>query len=156
MPTLTEKNVLKVFNKHKRKLIKSIGTNSTTDGQLNIIGNQLFRNQYIGTYSQDNLPFHKIKNKSFAIINTDTKNKGGVHWVALYFTPKTVFIWDSYGRDSRVLLPIFTKQLSNRNIKFKDSDPDADQSKKSKICGPLCLSWMLTVKEVGVKNAMKV
>jgi hypothetical protein len=153
---LTEKEVLKVFNQHKRKLIKLMGSGSTTDGQLNAVGYTLFGKRYIGTYSQDNLKFNKIKNNSFAIINTDTKNKGGVHWVALYFTPKTVYIWDSYGRSSHTLLPIFVKQLKNRKLKFIDSDPDADQSKKSKICGPLCLGWMLTVKEVGVLNAIKV
>ena len=156
MPTLTEKEVLKVFNKHKRKLIKLMGTKSTTDSQLNTVGNALFGRQYIGTYSQDNLKFNKIKNKSMAIINTDTQGKGGTHWVALYFTPKTVYIWDSYGRSSRVLLPIFTKQLSTRKLKFIDSDPDVDQSKRSEICGQICMSILLTINEVGVRNAMKV
>jgi hypothetical protein len=153
---LTEKEILKVFNKHKKRLIKLMGTKSTTDRQLNIIGNKLFGNQYLGTYSQDNLPFHKIKNNNFAIINTDIAGKSGTHWVALYFTAKKVYIWDSYGRSSKKLLPIFTKQLKTRKLKFIDSDPDEDQSYKSEICGQLCISIMLTIKDVGVVNAMKV
>ncbi len=156
MPKLTEKQVLKIFNKHKKRLIKSMGIKSTTDRQLNIIGNQLFGNQYLGTFSQDNLPFHKVKSNTFAIINTDTAGKSGVHWVALYFTSKTAYIWDSYGRSSRKLLPVFTKQLKTHKFKFIDSDPDADQSKKSEICGQISLAWMLTIKEVGIVNAMKV
>jgi hypothetical protein len=159
---LSEKEVMKVFNKHKKTLLQQMGINSTSDTQLNTVGNELFGKQYIGTFSQDSLPWKRVhsalkKNtNSFAIINTDTFGKAGVHWVALYFTPKTVYIWDSYGRDSKKLLPIFIKQLKSRKYKFKDSDPDADQSKKSQICGQISLGFMLTVQDLGITNAMKV
>jgi hypothetical protein len=153
---LTEKEVMKIFNKHKKMLIQLVGTKSTTDTQLNTIGNKLFGRQYLGTFSQDNFPWQKVRTDSFAIINTDTQGKAGVHWVAVYATAKTIYIWDSYGRNSKQLLPIFTKQVLTRKLKFKDSDPDADQSKKSQICGQICMAWMLTVKQLGIANALKV
>ena len=156
MPKLSEKETLIIFNKYKKTMIKLMGSKSTTSRQLNIIGNQLFGNRYIGTFSQDNIPFHKVKPDTFAIINTDTQGKPGVHWVALYFTAKTAYVWDSYGRDSNKLLPVFIKQLKLRNIRFKNSDPDEDQSRTSEICGQLCLAFMLTVDKIGVMNAMKV
>jgi hypothetical protein len=158
---LSEKEVLKSFNKHKKALIKAIGTKSTTDRQLDTMGKQRFGAKYLGTFSQDNIPWKQVNsalnfNNAFAIINTDTVGKAGVHWVGLYVTAKTVYIWDSYGRKSKTLLPIFVKQLKTRKHRFKDSDSDTDQSKKSQICGQLCLSWILTVKELGIMNAMKV
>ena len=158
---LSEKDVLIVFNKHKKALIKAMGTKSTTDRQLNTMGKQLFGAKYLGTYSQDNIPWKKVHsiinfNNTFAIINTDPVGKPGVHWVGLFVTAKTVYIWDSYGRKSQTLLPILVKQLKTRKYKFKDSDNDTDQSRRSQICGQLCLSWMLTVKDLGIHNAMKV
>jgi hypothetical protein len=158
---LSEKEVLKSFNKHKKALIKAMGTKSTTDRQLNTMAKQLFGAKYLGTYSQDNIPWKKVNsilnfNNTFAIINTDPVGKHGVHWVALYITAKTVYIWDSYGRNSKALLPLFVAQLKTRKYRFKDSDNDIEQSKKSQICGQLCLSWMLTVKDLGIMNAMKV
>jgi hypothetical protein len=158
---LSEKEVLKSFNKDKKALIKAMGTKSTTDRQLNTMGKQLFGAKYLGTYSQDNIPWKKVNsilnfNNTFAIINTDPVGKPGVHRVALYITAKTVYIWDSYGRNSKALLPLFVAQLKTRKYRFKDSDNDIEQSKKSEICGQLCLAWMRTVKDLGIMNAMKV
>jgi hypothetical protein len=161
--TIREKNVMKVFNVHKKAMLKSMGHNITSSTILNDKGNQLFNNivangnMYLGTFSQDNLPWHKIKNKKkpiMAIINTDVANKPGVHWVALYITPKTIYIWDSYGRDTNKLLPVFAKQMKFYKIKSKDADPDKNQTNTSKICGQLCLSFLSTVKQVGIRNAL--
>ena len=155
--TQREKDTMKIFKQYKKSMVKSMGSNITSSNILNDKGNKLFGNRYLGTFSQDNLPFALIKRKkstTLAIINTDVLGKKGEHWVALYITPKTIYIWDSYGRPSKKLLPVFAKQLKYHKIRSIDTDPDSDQANTSTICGQLCLAWLLTVKKAGIKNAL--
>jgi hypothetical protein len=156
---MKEKDVMKIFNKNKKIMLFQMGHKTTTNYQLDEMGKKLFNKLYIGTFPQDKIPFNKIlktKTPKYLIINTDVAGKQGTHWIALYFTPKIAYIFDSYGRTTKELLPVLTKQLQKKNIKIKDSDYDLDQSELSKICGPLCLSFLLTVKQIGIRNSLKI
>jgi hypothetical protein len=158
MKTLSEKQVLRKFKTNKKKMIEILGVKSTLDSDLTDLGKKLFDSMYLGTFSQDNLPWSKIKKKNsiYAIINTDTSKGPGVHWVALAITPKTIYIWDSYGRNAERLLPKLTKQIKGKKIKIREADPDKDQSDSSEICGALCLAWLSCVKQLGIRNSLKI
>jgi hypothetical protein len=149
MPNLSEKEVMRVFNRHKRKFMHILGTKATSDHQLNVVGRKFFP-QFAGAFPQDT----RIKSKptrQFIILNVDTKEMGGSHWCAVLKNDKTYYVYDSFGRKARRLLPHFSK---GKLIVNSDSDPE--QFGDSQICGVLCMAWISTVDEIGIRNALKV
>ena len=150
MVVLTEKQVMRVFNKYKKQMISVLGNKVTIDSQLTTVGKHLFGPLYVGTFSQSYKPKAKPSKQMF-IINVDTKGMPGTHWVAVFKNGKTYYMYDSFGRRSHRLLPVFS---GGRLV--IDSDRDAEQHPSTDICGPLWLAWLSTVKDLGIRNALKV
>ena len=155
---MNEKEVMAVFRKYKKQMISLLGRTVTRDPQLDYIGKQLFGNKFIGVFGQNNANWARLKAipNSMMIINTDVAKKPGKHWVAIYRANKTIYVWDSFGRETKKLLPIFQKQVVGNKMKLRQADPDKEQRGKSQVCGQMSLAWLLTVKELGIRNAMKV
>ena len=143
----------KEFVKSKKQLIKKLGKNALYDGQIMEEGQILFGNKFIGVFSQDTIPLHKI---GYMIFNVDTSKQTGSHWVACYSTNKCLYIYDSFGRHSERLLPILTNKLHRKNIHFKDSRHDAEQYGDTQVCGQLSLAWLCVVKSMGIRKALKI
>ena len=149
MPNLSEKEVMKVFNRHKRKFMRLLGTKATSNHQLNVVGKKFFP-QFAGAFPQDT----RIKStpaRQFIILNVDTKSMGGSHWCSVFKNGKTYYVFDSFGRKARRLLPHFSKGKLVIN-----SQLDPEQFGDSQICGVLCMAWIATVDELGIRNALKV
>ena len=91
-----------------------------------------------GTYPKDLLP--KFKNKPFAIIvNTDSSDKAGEHWVAIFSDNEMTEYFDSFG------LP----PLHHEIIKYLDSIANdwhynslTIQSVTSMTCGLFCVLYI--------------
>ena len=66
-------------------------------------------NNYIGTFSKDNVPILK-KNQS-SIVNLANLNKMGTHWVGIKFINNKLFYFDSYG------IPFIPDIIKKNNIK---------------------------------------
>jgi hypothetical protein len=150
MPPLTEKQVMRVFNAHKKRLIKQLGSKSTSDKQLTDTGKLLLGPRFQGAFPQN----HTIKTTpkvQYLILNVDTRGKPGSHWVGVVKNNKTFYVFDSFGRTSRKLLPIFS-----RGKLVIDSEYDAEQFGSSEVCGQLCICWLMTVRQLGIRNALKV
>ena len=155
MVATTEAVAEQMFRKYKKQFIKKMGSGSTTDAQLDEQGKRLFGKQYIGAYPQDQAPLGRTGR--YAIVNTDVTNGPGVHWVAMYLTPKTVYAFDSFARPSASLLKTLTKNAKGKKIKIIDSDKsDQEQFGSTSICGQLCLAWLCTVQKLGVRAAIKI
>lgn len=150
---MSEQKAELLFKKYKTQLIAKLGRKALYNDQLDSIGKQLFKT-WNGVNPQDQVSLKP----GYQIINVDTSKQSGSHWVAIYSTKKTFYIYDSFARRSTNLLKILTKKLSQKNIKFLDSDrSDAEQfGNKSEVCGQLSLAWLLVVKEMGIRAAMKV
>lgn len=140
-----------LFKKYKKQLIKQFGKKALYNDQLDNICTKLFGSKYLGTHPQDQV----VLKPGYQIINVDTSKQSGSHWVGIYQTQNTVYIYDSFGRPSSTLLKILTKKLNKKNIKFVDSDNEPEQfGYISEICGQLCISFLMVVKELGVKRAI--
>jgi len=147
-----DKKVDTLFKAYKKKLIAEIGTKATTDTELTKYGKRLFGTKYIGTYSQnEKIPKSNIKQK-FYIINVDTVGEPGTHWVAVVQNGNTYYIYDSYARGAKRLIPLFVKG----KIIIESDRSDAEQYGDSEICGQLCLSWLCVVNELGIRSALKI
>ena len=147
---MNEQQVMKHFNTYKKGLIAKLGTKATTDKQLTTVGKSLFGSKYIGTFSSDYKP-RKTPSKQYFIINVDGEQLPGSHWLGIVKNNNTYYIFDSYGRSAKRLIPNFA---GGKHI--IETDPDVDQSKTSDICGALCLAWLCTVDKLGIRAALKV
>ena len=156
---LIEKEVEKIFRKNRNKVYKFIGHKKTTDNfELDKAGKNFIGKNFIGVFSQDNIPIKTIKRNKYFIFNTDTSDLEGTHWCAGYFSSKGVFyIYDTYGRNTDKILPILTKQILGFGGSYVESDKDPEQiGTKSSHCGQSSISWLMCVKQLGIRNALKI
>jgi len=86
-----------------------------------------------GVYMRDALP-HKPRKVENAIINLDTTEGDGTHWVCYSKKKDIVYYYDSFGN---LPPPIeFTIYMKNCDIYF---NRDCEQSENTVICGHLCI-----------------
>ena len=110
-----------------------------------------------GVYYQDTAPIRS----GYYIINTDTStsNIGGIHWIACFInkTKTRCYIYDSFSRTLKYLMPAFLEKLKKHNIKVYLSDvTDKEQYGDTQICGVLCCAWLYVVKTLGIRKAMTI
>ncbi len=150
MKAISEEQVNVIFKKISNELITVLGRGATSDTQLNAIGKRLLGGSFTGVFSVEHKPDQSKRNQYF-IINTMPKNHAGEHWMAVVKRDKTYYIYDSFGRNSKKIISSFVEGKH-----FIDADNDQEQSKDSAICGPLCLSFLICTKRLGIKNALKI
>ena len=153
---MNEKMAEKIFYKNLHDVCELMDNNGvTTDTQLRKYGKKVLGPFFTGVYSQDTIPKKNKANTCF-ITNVDTNDMPGSHWVAIYFSGKIYHIYDSFGRSSNSLLPIFTKRIKNSRFRFKDSDKDAEQRDSDHFCGQACIAYLLCIQQIGIKASMKI
>lgn len=139
------------YNQILQKMYRTLGRRVTTGQQLHKVGKRILGKSFIGVYPQDTVP-KTLKNGDMMIINTDVAKGKGQHWIAAYVMNNTVHIYDSFGRPSPKVLPMFLKKLKHR---YADSDGDAEQPKKSEDCGARSMAWLLYAKQ-DLQKAMRI
>lgn len=140
------------FKNYKNKFIKIFGRDALYDSQLTRAGRDIFGRKYIGTFSQDTMP----TTSGYLIVNVDTSKKintPAAHWVAIYQTKTRMYVYDSYGRSTKFVLPIIAK---NTNKTIIESKRDPEQYGETVICGHLCLAWLCCVEKLGITRALKI
>ena len=143
----------KAFLNYKKELIQKLGTRGLYDDQLTAKGRELFGKRYLGTFSQDTIPLNK---HGYMICNVDTQTQKGSHWVAIHSTPKTLYIYDSFGRSTQRLLPLLEQNMKEKKVHHFDSNYLPEQFGKTQICGQLSLAWLCVVKQYGIKKALTI
>jgi len=149
-----EKQSEKLFKKYKVKYIAKFGRIALDNVQIDTFAKSVFGAKYKGSYAQD----EKFELKSgYYIINTDLKKGSGEHWVSMQISPKTAFIYDSFGRDPNKLVPHLVRRLTKAKRKIVSSDrKDKEQRGLSVICGHLSLAWLTVAKDLGIRAAIKI
>ena len=80
-------------------------------------------NNYIGTFSKDNVPI--LKNNESTVVNLANSNDVGTHWIAMKFINNKLFYFDSYGIEfiptiikkqyKKIIVNIYRIQSNNSN-----------------------------------------
>lgn len=112
--------------------------------ELNHLGRLAFGYRYLGTFSLDKVPsFKKNAALQHFIINTDTTNLPGKHWIAVtIFNNKHAYIFDSFGIPPPSLL---ISQLRQRSIDKIYYSRQQIQPFGTQICGQLSLKHLANV-----------
>ena len=144
-----EKEAEALFKKEKKRLIKKFGRVALTNIQIDKLCSKELGDKYKGSYAVDDSYERKI---GMMIINTDTKNGSGIHWISLYSTPNTVYYYDSFSRSPKSLTPKLVKKFKNKKI-IRVDPSDREQLDPENICGHLSISFLLCVKKLGIRKA---
>ena len=139
------------FRKYKGVLIRLVGRKALFDITLDSIGKSLFHKKWLGVYSQKDALFKP----GYQVLNTSNRAPG-THWVSLFIKGKNIYVYDTFGRPTRSLLKGLYSKASKEGYTVLDSDYDQEQRGDSEVCGVLALSWLLVVKEMGIKKALTI
>ena len=159
MKSKSEIEAENLFEKYKKKYIKKLGKKALFDDELDKVAKKEFGNKFQGVYAVNEQ--FKPTNGKYYIINTDTKDSSGEHWVAIKLAPKKLYFYDSFSRDAKKITPILLKRFKNRQIiqadqKDTEQMPVDKDGKRTEICGVLCLSFLSVIQELGIRKALKI
>ena len=142
-----EYRILKKYNEVLMMTEDIIGSGTTDNTQLDNLGKYIFGEDYIGTFSSDEMP-KLIKENQCFILNTDSsksRNKTG-HWVGFYKLNNKLYFYDSFSRPASSLSKYWKyKKLYNANTK------DRDQSFSEMDCGSRSMAYLVVFKKYGEK-----
>ena len=102
---------------------------------------QLLGDSFLGVYSVNGLPsIHPTrKGPVTLIVNTDTTNLPGQHWIAIYIDKdNTGEVFDSFGR----LPPSYVQRWMNLRTRYWSHSKECVQSLFSTQCGAFCLYYL--------------
>ena len=118
----------------------SLLTDEQLTRKMKRCGNQYSKRLFIGVFSRDNLPISIPKHPCSLIINTDTKNLPGKHWVAVYISSyKEGEYFDSFGQFPPQDIAIW---LNKYTIKWKKVNNTLLQNPLSFTCGHFVLFYI--------------
>ena len=139
---------LGLFRCARESIIASVGRKGMYSDQINKLGASLFGPRWGGAVSND----HPLSEGKYYVLNTATTGPGS-HWVSVYLHKKIAYVYDSFGRRSKRLLP----HLQGPNVHMVvDSDHHAEQRGNSEVCGQLSLAWLLVLHSTGLNTALKI
>lgn len=105
------------------------------------IGKSLFGNNFIGVFPLDMLPGSLPKKCRF-IVNTQTHNLAGEHWLAVSKDGQSIKVYDPYGFYYPSLLVGYLHRMTNKVTYNRNQY----QHENSKLCGEHALLWLLDQK----------
>jgi hypothetical protein len=149
---MNDKRANEIYKKlFKEIIVPLIGNKTTYQNELDIAGKKLFNSKYAGTFASDEIP--KLNNKKkYIILNLDKSNEPGSHWVAVAFHKNKYYFFDSFGRNSKKILPALYKGKGKNKI--IDTDNDKDQKESETNCGAKSLTFLLLFDNYGPEAAM--
>lgn len=142
-----------IFMKYKDEIIKEYGSDALDTEQCNRIGKKYLKSRWGGCLPWDKV--HLAPNKYY-VVNTSSERAGGpgIHWMGLVITNKNAYLWDSYDRSVKRLLPQLIRSMRKHGFKLKETDHPMDQiGQTSQTCGHQSLAFLLTVRDVGIERA---
>jgi hypothetical protein len=140
---------MKTYNTALRNITKYLGNGVTGSDVLDDFGRKLFGPKFQGVFPIDEFMKKSVNNKrSYFIVNLDTSNLPGSHWIAVVILKKRKpYIYDSFGRKTREITPI---------RESFDAEYDPEQKKRESNCGQRSLAWLCVFDTCGKDVAMTI
>lgn len=154
MSAVQKRRAKQLFREYKAKLIAAKGNGALDEGSIQKIGLAAFGAHWGGVVARDRVRI--APNKSY-VVNTSAHGGRGVHWVALHTSRSAAYLYDSYNRPVRRLLPHLVKSIEAHGYHLADTEHAADQiGHESRTCGDDALAWLWVVRECGIRAAQHV
>jgi len=151
MKSNTDKDI---FLKNKSVVLKEVGKDALGTHDCNKIGSKYLKRAWGGC-----VPWNKLslKPNKYYVINTSSSGHPGIHWMGLVTHGKHAYLWDSYNRPVRRLVPHLVKSIIKHGYVIGMTKHPMDQvGTSSHVCGQDSLAWLMTVHEIGIHRASHV
>ena len=145
----------KLFNHYRKALFNELGVKALDNYAIDRVGKHEFA-AWGGCHAVDRV---KLKPHHLYIINTDTHDKPGEHWVAMATTGTRAYIYDSYGRDVRKIVYQLIKTINKSRYKLSKTNlvPQEEQvGFSSEVCGQNSLAFLLVARDLGITKARNI
>jgi hypothetical protein len=137
------------YKKQLKRMIKLLGNDTTYLTDLYKVGKKLFGTKFIGVFPSDEIP-NKIKKNHMAIVNLDTSNQGGSHWVSICKdNSNTIWVYDSFARKTYSIL----RSIYGKGRKIKDTEHDIEQKDNESNCGSRSMAFLCVFHKLGSSYA---
>lgn len=93
---------------------------------------------FLGVFPRDELPNVGGGGTCAFVINTDSSNLPGQHWIAVYLRKGRAFVFDSFGESPPLKLQNW---LNNRGLEWT-CNLRRVQSPESTLCGAYCIYFL--------------
>jgi len=143
------------FRAYKSALISRLGRGPLDNIQIEKIGQAEFGSRWAGVFASDRtLPLLRMRDR-FAVVNTATSRGRGSHWLGVYMSPSgTGWLYDSFGREASHLIWRMNRAAFAANVRLHDANSIAEQRGTSAVCGHLSLSFLLCVRDLGIRETV--
>jgi len=148
----TEETPEDYFNAQLRRIIKKMGSRTTSTDELEKMGRRLFRMQpkfFVGVHAAKD-PVPHYYGAHFFIRNVMDRPPGK-HWVGVYRDNGVEILYDSFGR-----LPLPGNDL-HHFVGMQTTETDAEQPISThpdmQFCGQACLAFGLVAQKYGLRGA---
>lgn len=144
--TKKEAEAEKLYNHYlTKKVYPLIGNKTTYLTELEGVGKKLFKVKFKGVYPSDKIP--KLNDLSpYCILNLDSSKERGSHWISLAKSGDDTYVYDSFGRDYKKIIPNLNHSGNGR---IKNTDRDAEQKILQTDCGARCLGFLMVFDKHG-------
>jgi hypothetical protein len=142
--------ILRNYEENLINIENIIGSTDTTNNTLDNLGNYLFGDQYLGTYSSNDYP-KRVKNNECFIVNTDPNYKSGIHWCGVYKYKNKFYVYDSFDRNIHKLSR-FWKNKKN----WISANKYVNQSYNEYNCGSRSMAWLISSSKYTPKKIMNI
>jgi hypothetical protein len=125
------------------------GDKTTYLTDLNGIGKKILGVKFKGVFPSDKIP--RLNDlQPYCILNLDTSEEAGSHWVAIAKNGDNTYIYDSFGRNNVKIIPNLQYSGNGRII---DTDRDVEQGILETNCGARSLAWLVFLDKWGIDCA---
>lgn len=154
MPIKKSKNEIKAENFYQSLIDNEInnflGSDTTYGNNLEKVALKFLGSKFRGVFPSDKIP--KLNDiKKYAILNLDSSNQSGSHWIGLAYNNGDVIVYDSFGRNTKKIIPSLLQSGNGRVIM---TDNDSEQRLKEDNCGQRSLAWLMTFDKLGPEMAL--
>lgn len=146
---MNEKKAIRIYSGILNSIEKLVGNKTTYLEQLEGHGKKILGVNFAGVFPSDKIPRLNDLRK-YAILNLDKSTQAGSHWVAVARDGDRTYIYDSFGRDHRAIIPVLSRSGNGRII---NTDRDAEQHILETNCGARCLAWLVLIEKYGTDTA---
>lgn len=152
-----EQGAQMLYSELTKDIEKAMGSDDiTTTSQLNQIGGSLFGEKFLGAYPRDDIPLDRLKPGDMVIINTDTSDQPGQHWMPFARGLKKRSAYYYHDPFAKFHLKMEQKGFGTGRALIEADSTDQEQSTKENNCGQRALAWLLVFQHCGEDAATKI
>ena len=149
---MSKASATSMYKKLVEALVSHYDNETKTNTDLIQIGKVIFEPLGNNVIRNADYDFDKMDGE-YSIINTD--NGQGIHWLAVYQEHDKVYVFDTFGRDIKKLMPEFHARGKAQGYTIVKANKHYDHEQKAtqNDCGLRSLAWLILAKSKGVRFA---